>query len=506
MTVLTALARTAAASGGRALPVKTVRHVHLSERPLVLVAAQLAGEACAPLAVLVGDDRDKPQFLVVYEPRDRTQRFEFAADLAAVLLPAIERYVDDTVPADTGQAGAAGAERSEPYPDAPQLLVPNQPTVAFLRLLGRSTRFRKTEGEYAVPASVPLLGRWLTYFTERGEVSPSAQLLPVTAVLSDHWATGQSAAEDANLGALLAWIDPPDGMTGQAAARVAEDPLRCPPAGPATDPTFDNEVLAPILQAAAEAALAGDAARLSRVRADLARAVRSQLEPTWALMWQAVDLLRALPPAAHAEPRWQSDRWSFTSQVSWIRDGGPPQARRDSAVAAARRLARLEREQQRLAVERAYDDPLVMAEYRMTGEAFAGTVADADAGRLVTSGKRTVLRPEIAVETTDEVLFETGTVLRSPARPGQQATVTLVEAAGHGRTRVVLELKGGMGHAKTAPPGSVPGVGEPVTYTSLADEFQREPNFPSREDTPWTHGGPPPEYVPADEDAGEDWS
>ena len=63
-------------------------------------------------------------------------------------------------------------------------------------------------------------------------------------------------------------------------------------------------------------------------------------------------------------------------------------ARRDSAVAAARRLARLEREQQRLAVERAYDDPLVMAEYRLTGEAFAGTVTGADLTRLDTTGKR----------------------------------------------------------------------------------------------------------------------
>jgi hypothetical protein len=418
-----------------------------------------------------------------------------------VLLPAIERHADDDL-AD----GASGAERSEPYPDAPQLLVPNVSTAAFVRLLGRSTRFRRTEGDYAVPASVPLLGRWLTYFAERGEVSPSAQLLPMTAVLADHWATGQSAAEDANLGALLSWIDPPDGMTGHAAARAAEDPVRCPPAGPVTDPTFDNEVLAPILRAAREATLAGDTARLNRVRADLDRALRSQLEPTWALLWRAVDLLRTLPPAGHVEQRWRSDRWSFTSQVAWIRDGGAPQARRDSAVAAARRLARLEREQQRLAVERAYDDPLVMAEYRLTGEAFAGDVVEADPARLVAAGKRSVLRPEIAVETTDEVLVEPGAVLKSPARPGQQATVTETGPAGNGRTRVVLELKGGMGHAKVAPPGSVPAAGEFVTYTSLADEFQREPNFPGREDTPWTHGGPPPEYVPTDEDAQEDWS
>jgi len=578
MTVLTALARAAAATTGRALPAKTVRHVHLSGRPLVLVAAKLAGEACAPLAVLVGDDREKPHLLAVYEPRDRTQRFEFAADLAAIMLPAIDRHVEEDGP----------GERADPYQDGPQLLVPNQPTAEFVRLLGRSTRFRKTDGPYAVPAAVPLLGRWLTYFAERGEVTPSAQLLCMTAVLGDHWATGQSAAEDANLAALLGWIDPPEGMTGPAAARAAEDPVRCPPAGPVTDPSFDNEVLEPILQAIrteresqARAAVPGlrregatkerpprvegrapapglrregatkertsdegggrgperpeasgktlsdegghggssapEASAGSTARAAMDHAVRSQLEPTWALMWRAVDLLNALPAAAHVEQRWLSDRWSFTNQVAWIRDGGAPQARRDSAVAAARRLARLEREQQRLAVERAYDDPLVMAEYRMTGEAFAGEVVEADEARLDTwSGKRPVLRPLVTVATNDEVLFEPGAVLRSPARPGQQATViartpggSAVRAgavrAGRGTT-VVLELKGGMGRSLTPPPGSVPAVGEHVTYTSLRDDFQPAAKFPDITETPWTHGGPPPEYVPDDEDAREDWS
>jgi hypothetical protein len=541
VTVLTALARVAAATAGRALPTKTVRHVHLSGRPLVLVAAQLAGEACAPLAVLAGDDRQKPSLLAVYEPRDRTQRFEFAAGLAAIVLPYIDGYAGD---ADiTGNGVADSAERADPYPDAPQLLVPNLSTVAFLRLLGRSTRFRRTEGEYAVPATVPLLGRWLTYFAERAEAAPSAQLLPMAGVLADHWTTGQSAAEDANLAALLGWIDPPDGMTGHAAARAAEDPVRCPPAGPVTDPTFDNEVLAPILQAirtereSKRAPLSpglrregatkerttdeGGGRGLERAEASAGKtamdhALRSQLEPTWALLWHAVDLLGALPAAAHVEQRWLSDRRSFTSQVAWISEGGAPQARRDGAVAAARRLSRLEREQQRLAVERAYDDPLVMAEYRMTGEAFTGVVTEAEQDRLE-PGRRPVLRPLVTVATSDEVLFQPGAVLRSPARPGQQATVTDVvppgtqgtsgrTAGGDGRTRVVLELKGGMGRSLTPQPGSVPAVAEYVTYTSLRDDFQPAPKFPDKEDTPWTHGGPPPEYVPDDEDAREDWS
>ena len=218
-------------------------------------------------------------------------------------------------------------------------------------------------------------------------------------------------------------------------------------------------------------------------------------------MWRAVDLLGALPAAAHVEPRWLADRWSFTSQVTWIRDGGAPQARRDSAVAAARRLARLEREQQRLAVERAYDDPLVMAEYRMTGEAFAGAVTEAEPAAWTRSGRRPVLRPWITVATADEVLFDPAArCCGRPARPGQQATVVDV-VPGTSDARVTLELKGGMGRSLTPPPGSVPAVGEHVTYTSLRDEFQPAAKFPDVQDTPWTHGGPPPEYVPDDEDA-----
>jgi hypothetical protein len=506
VTLLTSLARVVAAETGRAQPTKTRRHVHLSARPLVLIPLQLAGEACAPLAVMVGDDRAKPQQLTVYEPRDRARRFEFAAGLAETALGYIDGYV--TAEPDDGQS----------YPDAPQILVPNAGGAAFTRMLGRSTRFRRTEGEYAVPAAVPLLGRWLSYFGERTEVTGSALLTPLTAALADHWATGQSAMEDANLAALIGWIDPPDGMTGLEAARAAEDPVRCPPAGPITDPTFDNEVLGHLVRVVRDATAAGDGVALARAQAAMDAALRSQLEPTWELMWRAVDLLRALPEAASVPERWKTDRWSFTSQVGWLRDGGAPQPRRDGAVAAARRLARLEREQQRLEVQRAYDDPLVMAEYRLTGEAFAGTVTAADPARLDSSGTRTTLRPVITVETADEVLLEPGTVLRSPGRPAQDARVIVVTgfspasgnradaAASERLTEITLELKGGMGRAKVAPPGSMPEAGDEVTYTTLRDEFQRAPEFPAREDTPWTHGGPPQEYVPTDDDAREDWS
>jgi hypothetical protein len=486
MSTLRALARVLAAERESAQPICTVRHVHISDRPLVIIPLALSGEACAPLAAMVGDDPREPRLLIVPEPRDRDQRFAFAADLADVIGPYIDSYA-----------------RDEPD-DAPQFLLPNPAAVAFIRLLGRSTRFRRAEGAYAVPAAVPLLGRWLTFYTERAEVPPSNLTLALTDVLADHWATGQSPAEDRNLGAILGWIDPPPGMTGAQAALAAEDPVRCPPAGPATDPTFDNEVLEARMLAVRTARSTGDGRALARATARMAEALRTQFEPTWTLMWRAVDLLRALVEGGHVPGRWAADCAAFGSHVNHLRDGGPPQAKRDGAVSAARRLANLERAQERLATERAYDDPLAMAEYRMTGEAFAGTVVAAEPDRIDATGKRRVLRPRVTVETSEVVTAGPGSVLTSPARPGQEARV--VEVMDGVPSRVTLELKGGMGRSLTPEPGSVPAVGEQVCYATFSDRFQPPSAFPPPEETPWTHGGPPPQYVPRDEDATEVWS
>jgi hypothetical protein len=499
MSALTALARAEAVVRGRAQPICTVRHVHISDRPLVVIPLALAGEANAPLAVMVGDDARSPRLLVVTQPRNRDQRFEFAAQLAGVVVNYLRGYL-----------AAAHTEPLTPdggvilrVPEAPQILTPNPASVRFIRLLGRSTRFRRPSGAYAVDPAVPVLGRWLTFFAERAEQPGSCLLLAVTDALGLHWASGQSPVEDLSLAALLGWIDPPAGMTGPEAALAAEDPVTWPPAGPATDPTFDNEVLEPLIAACGRAS---DERARKRAESALTAALAGQLAPTWRLMWRAVELLRGQPRGDRVAARWESDKAAFAGYADFLCDGGPPQQRRDPAVAAARRLSWLERAQASYAVQRAFDDPLVMAEYRMTGEAFAGPVTAAQPDRLDTSGKRRTLRPLVTVCTEDSLRVEPGAALVSPARPAQKATVLSVSALLAGQPRqVVLELSGGMGRALTAAPGSVPQVGEWLCYTTLTDSYQLRGSFPAREDTPWTHGGPPPEYVP-DEDAAEEWS
>ena len=130
--------------------------------------------------------------------------------------------------------------------------------------------------------------------------------------------------------------------------------------------------------------------------------------------------------------------------------------------------------------------PLVMAEYRLTGEAFAGAVVDADLTRLDTDGKKPKLRPWLIVRTTDAVIVEPGTAAHLPGlpepdgqghrgrrrrprrpRPANPANDRAKNRARTGRTLVTLELSGGMGRALAAPPGSTPARGDAVTYTTL---------------------------------------
>ncbi|MDQ0684052.1 hypothetical protein QF032_003004 [Streptomyces achromogenes] len=522
MSLITALARLEAVATGRAQPAATVRHRRLSERPLVFVPLTTAGEAGAPLGALVGTDRDAPRLLVVPQPRDRDLRFAFLAELADVILPYLDSYADDVEAAERAETDPETGKRVkvevELCADAPQLIVPSRAGVDLVRLLGRSMRFRRTaeqdpETPHPAPPRVPLLGRWLTHFGERSRVPGSSLLLALTEVLGRHWATGQSSLEDQHLGALLAWIDPPPGETGAEAAlraelaRDADGQLRCPPAGPATDPAFDNKLLAPAIErydrartalAAAEDGLQADdrLGALTAAEREIRELVRSRTLPTWNAVWSGLDLLRALPEGAHVEERWTRDRWSFTGHRDRVVAGEPPQPRRDDAVTAANKLATREREQARLEAQEALDDPLAMAGRRLAGEAFAGEVVDV----VMTygEGRRPSPRPLVTVRTDDRPhLAERAKTYRSLG--GKPQAAEFVERAAE--DLVVLRIVDKMGRGKEPEAGSVPEKGDRLCFTLFEHEQRGGAKLPDPEDTPWTHGGPPGEQAPEPPDS-----
>ncbi|MEU9066438.1 hypothetical protein AB0D60_06005 [Streptomyces sp. NPDC048306] len=548
MSLITTLARLEAVRTGRAQPAATVRHRHLSDRPLVFVPLITAGEAGAPLGALVGTDRDAPRLLVVPQPRDRDLRFAFLAELADIVLPHVEAYAERVEAAERTETDPETGKRVKVEvdlcADAAQLVVPSRAGVDFVRLLGRSMRFRRTaeqdpETPHPAPPRVPLLGRWLTHYGERARVPGSSLLLAMTDLLGRHWATGQSTLEDQHLGALLAWIAPEDarnpGLTGAEAARRAElardadGQLLCPPAGPATDPAFDNKLLAPAIErydrartalAAAEDGLEADdrLGALVAAEREIRVLVESRTRPTWDAVWRGLDLLGELPEGAHVEDRWTRDRWSFTSHRDRILAGEPPQPRRDDAVTAANKLATREREQARLEAQEALDDPLVMAGRRLSGEAFAGEVVDVV--MAYSESKRPSPRPLVTVRTDDRPhLGERVKVYRSlggkpqtaeyvgPAPSdddpddGTGAGTGAGAGAGADEGTLVLRIMDKMGRGKEPEAGSVPEKGDLVCFTLFEHEQRGGAKLPDPEQTPWTHGGPPGEAAAVPEAA-----
>ncbi|MFF4246838.1 hypothetical protein ACFYY2_20570 [Streptomyces sp. NPDC001822] len=523
MSLITTLARLEAVDSGRAQPLATVRHRHLTDEPLVLVPLTTAGEAGAPLGALVGTDRTAPRLLTVAQPRDRDLRFAFLAELAEAVLPHIESRADAVEPAERAETDPETGKRVkvevELCSDAAQLVVPSRAGIDFVRLLGRSMRFRRTveddpDTPYPAPARVPLLGRWLTHYGERARVPGSSLLLATTDLLNRHWATGQSSLEDQHLGALLAWVDPPAGASGAEAALRAEldrdraGQLVCPPAGPATDPAFDNKLLAPAIErfdrartalASAEDGLSADArlGELAAAERDIRSLLAGVLLPTWDAVWRGLDLLRELPEGSRAEDRWTRDRWSFTAHRDRVRAGEPPQPRRDDAVTAAQKLASRETAQAQLDAQEALDDPLVLAGRRLAGEAFVGEVTEV---RMAYSeSKRPAPRPLVTVRTAEHPhLGERTKVYRSlDGKPQTAEFVGRVEAEDRGGAQdadavhLVLRITDRMGRGKEPAPGSLPEPGDRIAWTLFEHDQRGGPKLPDPDDTPWTHGGPP---------------
>lgn len=503
MTRVSALAHLEAMEAMAAVPLTGFRHRRLSDRPLVIVPLTMAGEAGAPLAAMVGSAKRSPKLLVVAQPRNRDQRFTFAAELGDIVMDYI-----DYCRRDRREITSGGSPVSR-YTDTPQILVPNPGGIKALADLGRMCRFRKTTGPYPVPDVVPQFGMWLTFLVESAEQAGTSMLLPVSGMLAEHWATGQSVLEDQNLASLMAWIAPPDGLSVEQAIADAENPSVCPPAGPATSPEFDNTYLAPAIRRFDAARAAGDPQAMAAAETDLQELIADQIKPTWRLMWKAIALLRGVPEARRAAVRFERDCASFTAYSDYQDAGALPQRKQDTAIGAAKRLSRLERALADFEADMAFDDPFVLADRRSVGEAFAGIVVAAEPDRVVTTGRnRRVPRPRITVRTQDPTRLAAGTKLISPSMPaGHKAQIVSTVPEGDS-SLVTVEVTGGMGRARVPKPGTVPALGQRIAY--LPDPGWRPtPVFPDPDQIPWTHAtalnAPDDDTTESNEAAAEEW-
>ncbi|MEU7061314.1 hypothetical protein [Streptomyces sp. NPDC046197] len=495
---LTSLLRMRAASTGNAQRASQLRHLHLSDQPLMLLALKQTGPAARPLAVMLGTDPYRPRLLLAPPSGSTAPMLASLADAVTAYIDACQRH-SEHLPATSSKP----ARRR--YTDAPQILVPNPQTVQHLKDLGDALRFRSADGQNPDSRAVQRLGHWLTYLTDRADLAGSAALTPMTSFLGMHWVSGQSPLEDEDLATLLAWIDPPrHAASGRDAALEAEDPATHRPAGPATDAAFDNDQLAPLFDAYARARRQARDQEQTRTLQELDRLLATYVQPTWDLMWHAYALLHALPEAKGTARRWDHERTAFTDECIYLAQDGRPRPARDHAIAAAVRLARMEQAAAAFAAERAADDPFARAELRTTGEAFGGPVTTIDPEHTLRGPTgRAQWRPRLTVSTPDPVPMEPGQLLACHTHRNARYKICEVTPA-DGDTLVELEITAGMGTVARPNHAVLPEAGAFLVFTIAPDHY-RMPEFPSRDQTPWTHGGPPADHPDdSDEDEGEE--
>ncbi|MET7639852.1 AAA family ATPase [Streptomyces sp. NPDC005438] len=480
MSLLTSLLRMRADATGNAQATSRLRHLHLSDRPLMLLPLQQSGTADRPLAVMLGTDPARPELLLAPPTGSTTL-------MLTTLATRVGAYIEEHQHRREPPRATSAQPGPQRFLSAPQLLVPNADAAAYLQTLGRDLRLRPGGAPSAHSDPIRHLGQWLTYFANRAELAGTSALIPMTDFLTMHWATGQSPLEDQDLATLLAWIDPPHhNASGHQAALEAQDPATHRSAGPATDPAFDTDCLAPLFTTY-RTRPREQASCLDDLRILLA----DYLHPTWERMWHASMLLQALPEAAGTRQRWKRERTEFTKFTAHLSRDGRPQPARDNPVAAAIGLAQREHAAAVFDAERALDDPFTRAELRTSGEAFGGTVTTVDADHLAYgSGNRALWRPRFTVSTSDPLHLQPGQALACHTHSGARYTILAITPH-DSDTLVDLEVTAGMGTLARPRHAVLPDAGEFLVCTLAPDRYRRMPEFPAPDQIPWTHAGPP---------------
>ena len=456
----------------------TRRHVHISERPLVIVAYHLSGDLGAPVGFMLGTTLADPLVVAVGEPRNRDQRFGGLMLLAGHVREYLANFEDTELLVRTTRSGTREIAVAN---DAPQLVFPNGPTAAWCcGLLGRALRYLQTTGERPVDPSIPELGRDLSFFSDRSSTLGQSVVFVAAEQAVLHWATGQTPIEDQNIHTVTAWIAAKLSTATRSLDSALSEAEARPPAGPVPDPAWDADVLAPLVARFNADVRMGVSPE--RASSPLREALAEALEPAWNATWQLRDHIRALPEAAHVAPRWQEDREAWAYHLERIRTDRAWFRRIPDPLQAARLLERSEASIERVGREMALDDPLVAARAVANGEALSGTISAVDLAHQL-PGRR-AYRPMIYVSADDASELPLGTVLAWWDRPALVAEVVAVSADGQNITLMVTA-----GHGRGRPQAAaLPVPGSEAVFGPWTAERWRGSAFPG--ETPWTHRPP----------------
>lgn len=480
MSVIQLLLQAEAAEQQRAVRATAFRHRHLAPAPLVVCAYNLSGEAAAPLAIMYGTSAKKPSLVVAAEPRNRESRFAainaFSADF--------HKYIQPFLVTETLQGGRTGSHYEyQGAIDAPQVITPNRATRDYLGArIGRSLRYLGLGSTHPVPDETAWTGAHLSWLADHAHFPGQSVFLAATELLTQHYATGQSALEDESLATLLAWIENPSGG-GLGAIRKAEGVL---PFGTAPDPVWESE-LEPLVRQFTLAHRAGDTAGTQAAEKQVERLVRPPMMAAYQATQRAIAIMRAIPEAGTVQDRWDTDIREWSAYCRRASRDIPRFRKRHDPILAAQRIEIWSKALEHLEADQAFDDPLLMADFDADGQCLSGAVTRVDSTNreVRPGGVRHTLVPLVTVS------------LASPTRllPWQKV-VWAVDRHVEGVIRSVPPV-GAQGDAVIAIMGghnrgaNLPTVGDSHLFVTLSPFQGRPPAEPS--DVPWTHRSPAPD-------------
>lgn len=384
--------------------VRSYSHRRIRVQPHAVFAAflQFPGEDNTVLAAALGNrgQRSPTRLLTTPDPRVREEE--------GAMIEQLDRYL---------QRYYSWCQRTGV---APQMIVASRGALKHLTNIADDLRFTRHQPHVAAFAAR------LAYLTMRAQVPDQQALVVLTDVLATHWVTPMDPTQEHHLGAMLAALAPPEGLTLAEAVRAAEAISM----GPVTLPAFDRTVLQPALARFHTARRRGAA---PEVLAPLRRAIEDATSPlvlrTYEALHHAVDLL----DAAGLDELPEVDSWIDTERTAFLDfrradAAGIRTPRQDQARGGAFRY--VEREQALAVVEAAVEchDTFGRACSVARGAAIEGRVTDV---RLVAVPDQRTRATFVTIETSQAALrIREGHELADPTDPRRRYTVRTTERAG----------------------------------------------------------------------------